>query len=237
MIFCTKCGVELKKSWKHCPSCGEAAAKTAPISPKNSKLPKETKINEDASPAINGVPRAAFKNTSVDNANSDNSNKKLLGIVASIAVLGILVMALASNGSSDYSEVQMAPAEEVSADPEAEKLESERKGFSTDLATFLSMGCKPEITKKKGDLIYDYDNYVSPDMSLYGIDYAYTFPARYINQVGLSAPKVDDWGNQVDKTLIIAAAYEKGLAPLYHEIYGMWNEWSELGKYKLIYYL
>jgi len=233
MNFCTKCGGELKKSWKHCPSCGEGAAKTAPISPKNSKLPKETKINEDASPAINGVPLASLKNTSVDNANSDNSNKKLLGIVASIAVLGILVMALASNGSSDYSEVQMAPAEEVSADPEAEKLESERKGFSTDLATFLSIGCKPEITKKKGNILYnDFEDIVFADMRLYGIDYAYTFPARYINQVGLSAPKVDDWGNQVDKTLIIAAAYEKRLAPLYYEIYDMWNEWSELGKYK-----
>jgi hypothetical protein len=142
-------------------------------------------------------------------------------------------MALSSTSSSDYSEVQMTQSEEVSIDPEAEKLEIERKGFSTDLATFLSMGCKPEITKKKGNILYnDFEDIVFADMSLYGIDHAYTFPARYINQVALSAPKVDDWGNQVDKTLIIAAAYEKRLAPLYYEIYDMWNGWSELGKYK-----
>lgn len=232
MIFCTICGGELKKSWKHCPSCGEAAVKPAPVSPKNSKQPKETKITEDASPAIIEVPHTAFKNIPVDNTNSDDSNKKSFGLVASIVVLGVIVMALLSTTSYDYSEVQTAPVVEASTDPEAEKLGSERESFSTDLATFLSMGCKPEITKKKGDLIYDYDNYVSPDMSLTGINYAYSFSANYINQVGLSASKVDDWGNQVDKTLIIAAAYEKRLAPLYYEIYGMWNEWGELGKYK-----
>jgi hypothetical protein len=233
MIFCTKCGVELKKSWKHCPSCGEVAADKATISSENSKLQKETKTTEDASPSINDVLNASIKNISVENSNSDDSSKKLFGIVASIVVLGILVVALSSNSSSDYSEVQMAPAVEVSADPEAEKLESERNGFSTDLATFLSMDCKPEITKKKGNIFYDdIDNIVFSDMTLDGIDYAYTFPARYINQFGLSSPKVDDWGNQVDKTLIIAAAYEKRLAPLYYEIYDMWNEWGELGKYK-----
>jgi uncharacterized membrane protein YvbJ len=47
MIFCTKCGGELKKGWKHCPSCGEVAAKTKSISPKNSEPTKETKINEE----------------------------------------------------------------------------------------------------------------------------------------------------------------------------------------------
>ena len=124
MIFCTKCGGELKKSWKHCPSCGEGAAKTAAVSPKNSKLPKETKITEDASPVINGVPRAAFKNTSVDNTNSDNSNKKLFGIVETIVVLGILVMALSSNSSSDYSDYQVARTEEVKVDPEVEKIKT-----------------------------------------------------------------------------------------------------------------
>jgi hypothetical protein len=233
MIFCTKCGGELKKSWKHCPSCGEVAANTKSMSPKNSKLPKASKISKAEEVEINNLLHEGIQAASFDNSNSDNSNKKLFGIVASIIVIGIVVMALSSTSSSDYSEVQMTQSEEVSIDPEAEKLEIERKGFSTDLATFLSMGCKPEITKKKGNILYnDFEDIVFADMSLYGIDYAYTFPARYINQAGLSAPKVDDWGNQVDKTLIIAAAYEKRLAPLYYEIYDMWNAWSELGKYK-----
>jgi hypothetical protein len=231
MIFCTKCGGELKKSWKHCPSCGEGAAKTAPISPKNSKLPKETKINEDASPAINGVPRATFKNTSVDNANSDNSNKKLLGIVASIAVLGILVMALASNSSSDYSEVQIAPAEEVSADPEAEKIKAEKISFDSSLSAFLLSECKPTITKAKGSW-ENLDTWVLPGMTLDGVSGISTFPERYQNQFALSAPKVDDWGNSVDMTLMVVAAYEQLLAPLYYEIFGLWSPWSELGKFK-----
>ena len=231
MIFCTKCGGELKKSWKHCPSCGEGAAKTAPVSPKNSKLPKETKINEDASPAINGVPRAAFKNTSVDNANLDNSNKKLFGIVASIAVLGILVMALASNGSSDYSEVQMAPAEEVSVDPEAEKIKTEKISFDTSLSAFLLSECKPTITKAKGGF-ENLDTWVLAGMTLDGVSGISTFPERYRNQFTLSAPKVDDWGNSVDKTLMVVAAYEQLLAPLYYEIFDMWSPWSELGKFK-----
>lgn len=233
MIFCTKCGVELQKSWKHCPSCGQASAKTNSNLKQNSKLPKASANSKAKEVQINDLLNRDIQTKSSDNLNLDNSNKKLFGIVASIVVLGIIVMALSSTSSSDYSEVEMAQSQEISVDPEAEKLEIERKGFSTDLATFLSMGCKPEITKKKGDFLYnDIGDVVLANMSLYGIDYAYTFPARYINQVGLSAPKVDDWGNQVDKTLIIAAAYEKRLAPLYFEIYDMWNKWSELGKYK-----
>ena len=88
-------------------------------------------------PAINGVPQATFENSLVDNTNSDDSNKKSFGLVASIVVLGIIVMALSSTSSSDYSEVQTAPVVEASRDPEAEKLEVEREGFSTDLATFF----------------------------------------------------------------------------------------------------
>ena len=231
MFFCTKCGVELKESWKHCPSCGQAAAKKESISAKNSRLPKETKITEDASPVINGVPRAAFKNTSVDNTNSDNSNKKLFGIVATIVVLGILVMALSSNSSSDYSDYQVARTEEVKVDPEVEKIKAEKISFDSSLSAFLLSECKPTITKAKGSW-ENLDTWVLPGMTLDGVSGISTFPERYQNQFALSAPKVDDWGNSVDKTLMVVAAYEQLLAPLYYEISGLWSSWSELGKFK-----
>jgi uncharacterized membrane protein YvbJ len=53
MRFCTKCGVELQKSWKHCPSCGEASAKTNSYLQQNSKLPKANKVSKAEEVEIN----------------------------------------------------------------------------------------------------------------------------------------------------------------------------------------
>jgi hypothetical protein len=237
MAFCTKCGGEIKKSWKHCPVCGQEAAQKSTSTTRISATPKETPIAKDAIPAIKGVPIKEFKTASGDaNGSTDsgvfgNSEKKYIGMVGvGVFILILIIIGFSSGSSSDYTDYQSPQTEEIKVDPEVEKFETERRDFSTSLVAYLASGCKPVITKEKGD-IFD-DNYVMPDMTLDGVNGVYSFPTRYINQASLSQPKVDDWGNQVDKTLIIAAAYERVLSPLYWEIFGMWEEWGELGKYR-----
>ena len=237
MAFCTKCGGEINKSWKHCPVCGQATVQKSTSATKTPVVPKETPLAKDAIPVVKGVPGKEFKTTTSETSGSTDSGvfgsseKKYMGMVGvGVFILILLIIGLSSGSSSEYEDYQAPQTVEVKVDPEVEKLETERRDFSTSLAAFLAAGCKPVITKEKGDP-WD-DNWVMADMTVEGVNGVYSFPTRYINQASMSQPKVDDWGNQVDKALIIAAAYERVLAPLYWEIFGMWEEWGELGKYR-----
>jgi hypothetical protein len=238
MAFCTKCGGEIKKSWKHCPVCGQEAAQKSTSTTKISATPKETPIAMDAIPAIKGVPIKEFKTASGDaNGSTDsgvfgNSEKKYIGMVGvGVFILILIIIGFSSGSSSDYTDYQSPQTEEVRVDPEVEKIKAEKNSFDSSLSEFLLSDCKPTITKAKGSW-ENLDTWVLAGMTLDGVSGISTFPERYQNQFALSAPKVDDWGNSVDKTLMVVAAYEKLLAPLYYEIFEMWSPWGELGKFK-----
>lgn len=238
MAFCTKCGGKVNKDWKHCPACGKSTEINRESPSKFSKIVDEIPLKKNAEAVINGIPQEFNKSNLAQEIElkkfkeEGKSKDKLFLISGAILVVISLIFIPVSNRESTNSVTQESNQEvQAKTDPELEKLKVERQTFNESIGNFLRADCKPIITKGKGQA--GDDNWVMANMEV-PIGNITFFPERYINQGSFSSKgmSVEEWGNQVDKTLIFAAAYEQLLAPLYWEIYGMWDKWSELGKYK-----
>jgi hypothetical protein len=237
MAFCTKCGGEVDKNWKHCPSCGQAVLKKTAASSQSAPTPKaptpkEIRIQENAVPVIKGIPQSINRidPSSQTNASAQAADPRRLTIIASVAIFVIILGIIFVNvrGSNVESAVpDEVPVEEVKIDPAVEQAKIDKDNFYTSLTAFLDAGCKPEITRP-GPEFSD----VMADMELPGVQGIDDFPEKYNQQFGFGAVSVEDWGTPIEKTLVVAAAYESKLSELYWDVFDLFRPQSELGKYK-----
>lgn len=239
--FCTNCGTEIQVHWKHCASCGQVVQKDSKFLQNTEatgqeetysvevKLagPEEENSKEQKLDISDDSSVSQFQNSLEASVQSLKFNKKAtIGLIALFVSWIIYVIVDESQNNAEKVSVEKELfATEVKVDPEVEALRMQQKAFNTSLYSFLAEGCKPVITRKKGEVWQD--NYVMPGMTVDGVN-----GSDFASYVTLNSPKVENWGNDVDKALVLAATYEQLLAPLYWEIYGMWNAWNELGKYR-----
>jgi len=237
MAFCTKCGDEIDKSWKHCPSCGQAVVKRSTATSKTSSAPKaptpkEVRLTSNAEPVINGIPQAIRK---IETASNDKEAAKVqqsrnLMLISGFTIFIVIVLIIAGNSrGSDFDNTvqEDVQVEEVQVDPAVEQAKIDRDNFNASLSAFLDAGCKPEIVKP-GPMFSD----KMASMELPGVQGISDFPEKYNRQFSLSAMSVEDWGTPVDKALIVAAAYESKLSELYWDVFDLFRDQNELGKYK-----
>jgi hypothetical protein len=237
MAFCTKCGGEVDKNWKHCPSCGQAVVKKIASSSSSSPTskvptPKEIRIQDNAVPVVKGIPQSSKRIDSLSPAiaAADKADPKGRTLIAfSIILVMILGIILGGNIGSDEESAVLdeLPIEEVQVDPAVEQAKIDKANFYTSLTAFLDAGCKPEITKP-GPEFSD----VMADMELPGVQGIDDFPEKYNRQVGFGGVSVEDWGTPIEKALVVTAAYESKLSGLYWDVFDLFRSQSELGKYK-----
>ena len=79
MDFCTKCGTEIDKDWKHCPSCGQPVKKIIPkrLVPKEASLPPVKELQH-------------------------KKNIAIVLVVIFILILGLFTISRSSSDSSNY---------------------------------------------------------------------------------------------------------------------------------------
>lgn len=121
MVFCTKCGVEIDKDWKHCPSCGQVVTRKTVSNKKLTVSPKPIMISKDAIPVVNGVPTHSMKKSipqsrslTLEETKSNKKFNKVLIIVSSILGIMILVAFVTSNNKTG----NLLEPESISASPE-----------------------------------------------------------------------------------------------------------------------
>lgn len=121
MDFCTKCGVEIDKDWKHCPSCGQVVTRKTVPNKKLARSPKPTIIAKNATPFVNGVPTHSAKK-SIPQSESltlkeNNSNKKFNKFsVIYFSILGIMLLVAVVQSNNNTNDL-LGP-EGISASPE-----------------------------------------------------------------------------------------------------------------------
>jgi predicted nucleic acid-binding Zn-ribbon protein len=237
MAFCTKCGSEIDKSWKHCPSCGQAVLKkpsatTKATSSLNAPTSKEVRINANAEPVVNGIPQS-FKRMETSNPAKtavEAADSKRLMVIVGILVFALIFLVIAANvrGSNVESAVpDEVPVVEVQIDPAVEQAKIDRDNFYTSLTAFLDAGCKPEITRPGPEFS---DKMASMDLP--GVQGIADFPEKYNKQFTLGTISVQEWGSPIEKALVVAAAYESKLSVLYWDVFDLFRPQNELGKYK-----
>lgn len=234
MVFCTKCGGEIDKDWKHCPSCGQIATKKTVSKRKSAESAKPTIIAKDAIPVVNGIPIHSTKQNILQakslNLEENDSNKnfnKFIMIFFSILGIVLLGIGLINNNSARneraYQESKIKEEKDeiaqINAQINSERIQTDKRSFINSLSAFKYLNCKPYFTKG--------ENW---DMTLGGVEGIEKFPIEYI----FNPKQKIEWesmGNSIDRTLITIASYELQLSPLYWSIFDIYKE-EGMGGYK-----
>jgi hypothetical protein len=231
MAFCTKCGDEVNKDWKHCPSCGQVVTKSTLSTKKSDVSPKSTFIAKDAKPAVNGIPAKSTKKVipqdealKLDESNSNKNFEKFVAVFVSLILGMVLIIGISSYNSASAeralkeSKIQEKKKEEEQA--QAAIFQADKVSFVDSLLAFKNSNCKPKFSKGE-----------TWAMELDGVEGIGEFSTNY----GFNPDRKIQWesmGNAVDRTLVVIASYQLKLGDLYWDIFDIYKEMNEMGGYR-----
>jgi hypothetical protein len=215
MVYCTKCGGNIDKNWKHCPSCGQVVAKQTASIAKSTKPPKPTMISKDAIPVVNGIPTYSTKkripqsrSLTLEENYSNKKFNKLLAVFFSILGILVLVAVVQSNNTSDLLEpesISASPVVRLASDvPWIDPVGSQSQyppgiddagEFYGALNDFQSIKCQRNSKARGIDSIPE---------SLWSINGYPIYANRY--------PKEFFWGTSSEKLKVGLASMASGLA-------------------------
>jgi len=248
MRYCANCGIESKDSWKHCPSCGSALPKIAKVSEENirtinQEVSREAISREESQsqePSIESE-QLDSETTNIDALNvpleSGRDSYKALKIFSVSIVVILLLLLVPSFNQKNNTEVddpvcqtdasilasssECKSPQQVAEEVKKKEIQDAKDSFFENVISYRNENCKPSI-KRPGPEFSDKMAEMNPNVNSDVVDLAIrirTNPAEYL-----------DWGNEVDRALLISAAYQYKLSELYWEIFDLWR--SEMSSYK-----
>ena len=231
MAFCTNCGTEIKKSWKHCPTCGQTVIKkdessNKPLIPdqtnplvKFKQLPKKGVKDE--------LKKADTKNLTLnpDLGIKKAKEMKILAVVFFLILVLMVLLANRNQNSESSINQQTQDANETNVKSQyAQELSRDKGSFFKSLSSFKSSNCEPKFYRGDKSRTADWD------MELKGVGGIEDFPSKY----AFNQDRQKDWqtwGNQVDKALIVIASYEYRMSDLYWYIFDLYKN-DGMGAYR-----
>ena len=231
MAFCTNCGTEIKKSWKHCPICGQTVIQRDGSSNKpvaHNQTNPSVKLNQLPKKEVKGrVKDTDPQNLTLNPDLGIKIAKEMPFLLVVLFLIVVLIVLLANRSQDSESSInqQMQDTNEINAKSQyARELSMDKGSFFASLYSFKSSNCEPRFYKGDKSRTSEWD------MELEGVGGIEDFPSKY----AFNPDRQKDWqtwGNQVDKALIVIASYEYRMSSLYWYIFDLYKN-DGMGAYR-----